>query len=96
MAVQFCSDRLQLLAHSKKALRGFMAAPFRQSVQQMSQLNSEEYLTRKKVNFDDPTTASISTKATTRSVSCHTSSILMTTTINPIVESASGPTGHLI
>jgi hypothetical protein len=60
-------------------------------------LSSEEYLTRKKVNFDDPTTASsLSPRRQPGSVSCHTSSILMTTTISPIVESATGPTSHLI
>jgi hypothetical protein len=53
--VQFCTDRLQLSAQSKRRSAAFMLPIARGSGK--SAPSSKEHLTRKKVSLNDPATA---------------------------------------
>ena len=99
MPVRFCTDGVELSAHSKPRSAASMPSIAAEASGKRATPNSEARLTRKrkKVNFDDPATTSSSRPSRQPgSVSCRTSPVLMTTIFNPIVESTTGSSGRLM
>ena len=58
MPVQFCTDGVELSAHSKPRSAASMPSIAAKASGKRATPNSEARLTRKKVNFDDPATTS--------------------------------------
>ena len=97
MPVQFCTDGVELSAHSKPRSAASMPSIAAEASGKRATPNSEARLTRKKVNFDDRNNNfQFTPSRQPGSVSCRTSPVLMTTIFNPIVESTTGSSGRLM